>query len=98
MRDDVFVCGACHCDGLFNGFRLVRRWQGDQVAVQYQYGASFFILAFFLVFGSTIFAFKALFVGMWDYVLALPSMSMTVWSGDGDAESVASKLAGWQGG
>ena len=59
---------------------------------------SFFILAFFLVFGSTFFGLKALFVGMWDYVLALPSMSLTVWSGDGDAESVASKLAGWQGG
>ena len=59
---------------------------------------SFFILAFFLVFGSTFFGLKALFVGMWDYVLALPSMALTVWSGDGDPESVASKLAGWQGG
>ncbi len=61
-------------------------------------GLSFFILAFFLVFGSTIFAFKALFVGMWDYITALPSMSFTVWSGDGNAESEISKLAGWQGG
>jgi len=61
-------------------------------------GLSFFILLFFLVFGSTLFALKALFVGMWDYVIALPSMSVTVWTGDGDAESVASKLAGWQGG
>ena len=61
-------------------------------------GLSFFILLFFLVFGSTLFALKALFVGMWDYVIALPSMSVTVWTGDGDAESMASKLAGWQGG
>ena len=61
-------------------------------------GLSFFILAFFLVFGSTAFAFKALFIGLWDYIIALPSMSMTVWSGDGNAESEASKLAGWQGG
>ena len=61
-------------------------------------GLSFFILAFFLVFGSTAFALKALFVGMWDYIIALPAMSVTVWSGDGNAESVASKLAGWQGG
>ncbi|MEP3628704.1 MAG: BCCT family transporter [Hyphomicrobiales bacterium] len=61
-------------------------------------GLSFFILAFFLVFGSTFFGLKALVVGMWDYILALPAMSVTVWSGDGDAESVASKLAGWQGG
>ncbi len=61
-------------------------------------GLSFFILIFFLVFGSTVFAFKALFIGMWDYIIALPAMSMTVWSGDGNADSVASKLAGWQGG
>ena len=62
-------------------------------------GLSFFILAFFLVFGSTIFAFKALFIGMWDYIIALPSMSLTVWSPDGTGEeNVANGLAGWQGG
>ena len=61
-------------------------------------GLSFFILAFLLVFGSAAFALKHLFVGMLDYIVALPAMSLTVWSGDGDAESVASKLAGWQGG
>ncbi|MGB1212773.1 MAG: BCCT family transporter [Pikeienuella sp.] len=61
-------------------------------------GLSFFILAFFLVFGSTMFALSSLFVGIWDYVTSLPVMSVTVWSGDGDAESVASKLASWQGG
>lgn len=61
-------------------------------------GLSFFILAFFLVFGSTMFAFKALFVGMWDYVTALPSMSLTVWKPDGNPESEISQLAGWQGG
>jgi choline-glycine betaine transporter len=61
-------------------------------------GLSFFILAFFLVFGSTMFAFKALFLGMWDYIIALPSMSLTIWNSDGNAESEVSKLAGWQGG
>ncbi len=61
-------------------------------------GLSFFILAFFLIFGSTLFAFKALFVGMWDYVTALPAMSLTVWKGDGVEGSEASALAGWQGG
>jgi choline/carnitine/betaine transport len=61
-------------------------------------GLSFFILAFFLVFGSTMFALSALFTGIWDYILNLPSMILTVWSPDGDAESEASKLAGWQGG
>ncbi|MEP1444200.1 MAG: BCCT family transporter [Hyphomicrobiales bacterium] len=61
-------------------------------------GLSFFILAFFLVFGSTIFALQSLFVGIWDYVISLPSMVFTVWKGDGVEDSVATKLAGWQGG
>ncbi|MFT4702037.1 MAG: choline/carnitine/betaine transport [Yoonia sp.] len=61
-------------------------------------GLSFFLLAFFLLFGSTMFAFKALILGMWDYIIALPSMSLTIWNSDGNAESEISKLAGWQGG
>ena len=61
-------------------------------------GLSFFILAFFLVFGSTMFAFKSLFLGMWDYIIALPAMSLTVFSGDGVEGSDATQLAGWQGG
>ena len=61
-------------------------------------GLSFFILAFFLIFGSTMFALSALFTGLWDYIINLPSMVFTVWSADGNAESEASKLAGWQGG
>jgi choline-glycine betaine transporter len=58
-------------------------------------GLSFFLLAFFLLFGSTMFAFKALILGMWDYIIALPSMSLTIWNSDGNAESEISKLAGW---
>ena len=68
------------------------------MAVQHQHGAVVFILAFFLVFGSTMFAFKALFLGMWDYVIALPAMSLTVFSGNGVKDSVVTNLAGWQGG
>jgi choline-glycine betaine transporter len=61
-------------------------------------GLSFFILAFLLIFGSTMFAFKSLFLGLWDYIIALPMMSMTVFSSDGVEGSVAAQLAGWQGG
>ena len=61
-------------------------------------GLSFFVLAFFLVFGSTMFALSSLFTGIWDYIIGLPAMSLTVWSADADPESVISKLAGWQGG
>jgi choline/carnitine/betaine transport len=56
----------------------------------------FFLLAFFILFGSTIFVFKSLVVGVWDYLLALIPMSVVVWAGDGTETGDA--LAGWQGG
>ncbi len=43
-------------------------------------GLSIFLLAFFLIFGSAAFGLKALFVGMFDYIVALPSLLFTVWS------------------
>jgi len=58
-------------------------------------GLSFFLLGFFALFGAFIFAFKTYFLALWDYLLALPSMSFTVWSGE--AGSVGEKLANWQG-
>ena len=57
---------------------------------------SFFLLAFFIVFGSTFFGLTALFVGLYDYLVALPGMLFTVWSPDGTETGDA--LAGWQGG
>ena len=69
-------------------------------------GLSFFLLAFFALFGigsgALIFAFKHYFLAIWDYVLALPSMSFTVWSENGtviadNGDNVSSALAAWQG-
>jgi len=59
-------------------------------------GLSFFIILFLLIFGATAFAFKAFFVGLWDYLLALPRMSVEIWSNDGSKTGKA--LANWQGG
>ena len=59
-------------------------------------GLSFFILAFFLVFGSTFFGLQALFVGMFDYIVSIPGNILTVWTDDGTETGAA--LAGWQGG
>ncbi|MBO9477068.1 BCCT family transporter [Shimia sp. R11_0] len=59
-------------------------------------GLSFFLLAFFLIFGSAFFGLKALFVGLFDYIVALPSLLFTVWRPDGT--EVGDALAGWQGG
>ncbi|HRK42473.1 MAG TPA: BCCT family transporter [Gemmobacter sp.] len=59
-------------------------------------GLTFFFLAFLLIFGSTAFALKALFVGIGDYLMALPAMMFTVWHPDGTETGDA--LAAWQGG
>lgn len=59
-------------------------------------GLSFFILAFFLVFGSTFFGLQALVLGIWDYLISIPGNILTVWSDDGTEAGAA--LAGWQGG
>ncbi|MCG7624258.1 BCCT family transporter [Epibacterium sp. Ofav1-8] len=57
---------------------------------------SFFLLFFFLLFGSTFFGLNALATGIYDYVVALPSMMFTVWSDNGT--EVGAALEGWQGG
>jgi choline/carnitine/betaine transport len=59
---------------------------------------SMFVLIFLIVFGSTAFAFKAFFFGIWDYVVNFPSMMTTKWTADGDPASQASQLASWQSG
>lgn len=59
-------------------------------------GLSFFLLAFFLIFGSTFFGLTALFVGIWDYLVTLPVNLVTVWTDDGTETGAA--LASWQGG
>ena len=59
-------------------------------------GLSFFVLIFFLVFGSTFFGLSAFFVGIWDYLASIPGNLLTVWAEDGTETGDA--LAGWQGG
>lgn len=59
-------------------------------------GLSIFLLGFLILFGSTWLGTKALFVGMWEYLIALPGMLFTVYRGDGSEVSAA--LEGWQGG
>ena len=56
---------------------------------------SFFVLIFFLMFGSTFFGLTNLFVGIWDYVISVPSNMFTVWTQEGTKAGDA--LASWQG-
>jgi choline/glycine/proline betaine transport protein len=59
-------------------------------------GLSFFVLAFFLLFGSTFFGAQALVLGIFDYLVSIPGNIFTVWAADGTETGDA--LAGWQGG
>jgi choline/carnitine/betaine transport len=58
-------------------------------------GMSLFLLAFFVIFGSTLFSLQTLFVGLWDYVASIPRNIFAVWTKDGTP--VGDALAGWQG-
>lgn len=58
---------------------------------------SIILLGFFIIFGATWFGFNAMFIGLWDYVIALPGMSLNVFKSDGVEGSEAFRLAQWQG-
>ncbi|PUB16160.1 BCCT family transporter [Yoonia sediminilitoris] len=61
-------------------------------------GLSFFLLAFFLLFGSTFFGLSALVEGLITYIIQLPKLLFAVWATDGVEGSEAAQLASWQGG
>lgn len=58
---------------------------------------SIVLLGFFIIFGATWFGAQAMFIGIWDYVVALPSMSFNVFKSDGVEGSEAFLLTQWQG-
>ncbi len=58
---------------------------------------SIFLLGFFILFGATFFGATAFFVGIWDYLIALPWLSFNVYSSDGVEGSEAFLLTQWQG-
>jgi choline/carnitine/betaine transport len=58
---------------------------------------SIILLGFFIIFGATWFGFNAMFVGLWDYLLALPELSLNVFRSDGVEGSESFLLAQWQG-
>ncbi|WP_299875379.1 BCCT family transporter [uncultured Sulfitobacter sp.] len=58
---------------------------------------SILLLGFFIIFGATFFGATAFFVGIWDYLMALPWLSFNVYASDGVEGSEAFKLAQWQG-
>lgn len=57
-------------------------------------GLNWVLLATFLLVGSTFFGLHALAIGIWDYVVSLPSLLFAVWTDDGGATEA--ELASWQ--
>lgn len=58
---------------------------------------SIILLGFFIIFGATWFGASAFFVGIFDYLVALPWLSFNVYSSDGVEGSEAFLLTQWQG-
>ncbi|MEJ6398852.1 BCCT family transporter [Yoonia sp. 208BN28-4] len=58
---------------------------------------SIVLLSFFIIFGATWFGVNAFFVGIWEYLKALPWMSFNVFVSDGTEGSESFLLAQWQG-
>lgn len=58
---------------------------------------SIFLLSFFIIFGATFFGASAFFIGIWDYLVALPWLSFNVYSSDGVEGSESFLLTQWQG-
>ena len=58
---------------------------------------SIILLGFFIIFGATWFGATAFFVGIWDYLVQLPWLSLNVYRSDGVEGSEAFLLAQWQG-
>lgn len=58
---------------------------------------SILLLGFFIIFGATFFGASAFFVGIFDYLVALPWLSFNVYSSDGVEGSEAFLLTQWQG-
>jgi choline/carnitine/betaine transport len=58
---------------------------------------SIVLLGFFILFGATWFGAQAMFIGLWDYLIALPELSLNVWKSDGVEGSESFLLAQWQG-
>ncbi len=84
----VVVMGASTWSALSGVMRGIKWLSNLNMAL------TFAFLAFFLLFGSTVFGLAAYVVGLFDYLVALPGMAISVWRADGSA--VGAALAAWQ--
>jgi len=83
----LIVCASClsAASGLKRGIK----WLSN-----INMSLSAFLVVFFILFGATFFALKTFFYAIWDYLIALPAMSTTVWRDTGIEPSKT--LQEWQ--
>ena len=85
----VIIVGAS-CLSALSGLQRGIKWLSN-----INMGLSMFLVLFFILFGATAFAVKSFGYAIWDYLIALPSMSTTVWNNP-DTD-VGAALQSWQG-
>lgn len=86
----LIIIVSASCVSALSGIQRGIKWLSN-----INMGLSIFLVGFFIIFGSTIFALSTFGFAIWDYLLALPTMSIQVWN-DKSTE-VGTALAKWQG-
>ena len=84
----LIVCASCL--SALSGLKRGIKWLSN-----INMSLSIFLIVFFILFGATLFALQTFFFTIWDYLVALPMMSITVWKNSGSETSIA--LQDWQG-
>jgi choline-glycine betaine transporter len=85
----LVVIMVASCLSAMSGLKRGIKWLSN-----INMGLSAFLVLFFVIFGATFFALQSFFYAIWDYIIALPSMSSTVWQGQGT--EVSQNLENWQ--
>ena len=84
------VIVSASCVSAMSGLQRGIKWLSN-----INMGLSIFLILFFVLFGASAFALKSFGFAIWDYLLALPSMSTTVWNSP--ETEVGAALRDWQG-
>jgi len=85
----TLIVGAS-CLSALSGLKRGIKWLSN-----INMGLSIFLVLFFIVFGATLFAAKSFVYAIWDYLMALPAMSTTVWNNP--ETEMGAALLNWQG-
>lgn len=85
----LVVIMVASCLSAMSGLKRGIKWLSN-----INMGLSLFLVMFFVIFGATFFALQSFFYAIWDYVIALPSMSTTIWQSQ--STEISQSLQSWQ--